>query len=115
MKYTIIEAGSKQYKIKEGDEILVEKIEGKEGDKVKFDKVLILVDGEKRHIGQPYVSSVLVEGKILSQIKGDKIRIATYKAKSRYRKVKGHRQRFTKIKIEKISEKRKSSAKPRKK
>lgn len=103
MKYAVVKIGAKQYKVKKDDEILVEKIEGEEGKTQTFDQVLLLVDGKKRKIGQPTVPKASVKAKILSQTKGKKIRVATYKAKSRYRKVKGHRQFLTKIAIEIIS------------
>lgn len=102
MKYAIIQSGSRQYKVKEGDELLLEKVEGKDGDSITFEEVLMIVDGEKRSIGQPKVNNASVSGKIISRVKGKKIRVATYKAKSRYRKVKGHRQQYSKVKIEKI-------------
>lgn len=101
-KFAVVKIGSSQYKIAENDEIDVDKIEGKKGNKLTFDQVLLLVDGKKVSLGQPLVKGVQVEAKILSQFKGKKIRVATYKAKSRYRRVKGFRPFLTKIKIEKI-------------
>lgn len=106
MKYAIIQTGAKQYKVKEGEELLIEKLQGKEGDTLTFSEVLLMVDNGTSRIGQPTLTNVVVKGKILAQIKSEKIRVATYKAKSRYRRVKGHRQQLTKIQIEKISEKR---------
>lgn len=105
MKFAIIETGSKQYKVAQGDTILVEKLEGKEGEKVNFDKVLLLVSGKKIEIGRPLLKGVTVSGKLLSQGKGKKVRVATYEAKSRYRRVKGHRQQISKVKIQSISSK----------
>lgn len=102
MKYTIIKIGGKQYKVSEGDELLVEKIEGKKGDSIVFDQVFLLVDDGKVNIGQPLVKGAKVGAKILEQTKGEKIRVVKFKAKSRYRRVKGHRQRLTKVKIERI-------------
>ena len=101
-KFTVIKIGSSQYKVAEGDEIDVDKIEGKKGSKLTFNQVLLLIDGEKVSVGQPLVKGVQIEAKILEQFKGKKIRVATYKAKSRYRRVKGFRPQLTKIKIEKI-------------
>lgn len=115
MKYAVIKTGGKQYKVKEGDEILVEKIEGKEKTSISFPEILLVVNDEKRSIGKPVVKNFIVKGKLLSQVKGKKIRIATYKAKSRYRKVKGHRQRLSKVLIEKISQKTKSKVKTKSK
>ena len=102
-KFAVIKIGSSQRKIAEGDEIEVDKIEGKKGKALLFDQVLLLVDGPKVNIGQPLVKSAQVKAKILEQFKGKKIRVATYKAKSRYRRVKGFRPQLTKIKIEKIT------------
>jgi len=103
MKYAVIKTGGKQYKVNEGDELLIEKIEAKEGDSLTLDQVLLLVDEKKVKVGQPLVKEAKVKVKILAQTKGEKIRVAKFRAKSRYRKVKGHRQRLTKIKIVKIN------------
>jgi len=102
MKYAIIRTGGKQYQVSEAEELLVEKINSKEGVSVEFDSVLLLVDGEKVAIGQPTIKGARVKAKIVGQVKGPKIRVAKFKAKSRYRRVRGHRQRLTRIKIEKI-------------
>lgn len=94
--------GGKQYLVKEGDVLYVEKLPVKEGDKVEFDTLAIYDEKtQKAEIGQP-VLKTKVEGKVLEQLKGDKIRVARFKAKVRYRKVKGHRQFLSKVKITKI-------------
>ena len=103
MKYAICKIRGKQYKILEGEEVDIEKIKRKEGDKLRIDEVLLLVDNDKILIGQPFVRGASVSYKIVSQIKGEKIRVAKFKAKSRYRRVKGHRQKLTRIKVLKIS------------
>lgn len=102
MKYAVIRTGGKQYKVVEGEEILVEKLPGEKGDSVVFDQVLLLVDDKKIDIGQPLVEKAGVKAKVLEQAKGEKIRVVKFKAKSRYRRVKGHRQRLTKVKIGKM-------------
>lgn len=102
MKYAVIRTGGKQYKVAQDDELEVEKLEGKKGSSLIFDEVLLLVDKAKVKVGQPLVKGAKVKAKILDQIKGKKIRVATYKAKSRYRRVKGHRQRLTRVKISSI-------------
>jgi len=102
MKYAVVKIGGSQHKVAEGDEIEVEKIEGEKGKAVDFKEVLLLVDEEKVKIGKPYIKGAQVKTKILDQIKGKKIRVATYKAKSRYRRVKGHRKLLTRLKIEKV-------------
>lgn len=100
--YAVIKANGKQYRVAEGEIVTIDKIEGKEGDKIDFPEVLLVVDGEKVQIGQPTVTGVKVTAKILAQFKGEKIRVARFKAKVRYRRVKGFRPLLTKIQIEKI-------------
>lgn len=113
MKYVVIKTSGRQYKVAEGDELEIDKIEGEKGKSITFEEVLLLVDEGKVKIGQPLVKGAKVKAKILDQVKGKKIRVATYKAKSRYRRVKGFRPLLTKIKIEKIAtaKAQKSSAK----
>jgi large subunit ribosomal protein L21 len=106
MQYAVIASGGKQYKVSEGSILALEKIAGEAEDKVLFDKVLLFVDGESIFLGQPYLMTVTVSAKIISQTKGDKIRVSKFKAKARYRRVYGHRQDLTQVKIEKISVKK---------
>jgi len=100
--YAIIKTGGKQYKVAEGDEVIVEKLEVTEGDSVTFEEVLTIVDGENVKIGQPLVKGAKVSGKVVKNGKGPKIRIFKFKHKTNYRRRQGHRQPFTKVKIEKI-------------
>ena len=99
--YAIIKTGGKQYVVEEGKVISIEKLDVEEGAEVTFDEVL-LVSGDDVKIGQPNVEGAKVTGKVLEQGKERKIRIFKYKAKSNYRRRQGHRQPFTKVKIEKI-------------
>ena len=99
--YAIIKTGGKQYVVEEGKGISIEKLDVEEGAEVTFDEVL-LVSGDDVKIGQPNVAGAKVTGKVLEQGKERKIRIFKYKAKSNYRRRQGHRQPFTKVKIEKI-------------
>jgi large subunit ribosomal protein L21 len=101
-KYAVIKTGGKQYLVVEAQVLDIEKIEGKKGDKVSFDEVLLIKD-KKLFFGSPILKKAKVKAEIVDQFKDKKIRVATYKAKSRYRRVKGHRQRKTKIKIFKIT------------
>lgn len=101
-KYAVVKIGGSQFKVAEGDIIKVDKIDEEKDKSLLFDQVLLLVDGKKISIGQPYLEDVKIKGKVVDQIKGEKIRVATYKAKSRYRKVKGFRAKLTTIKIEKF-------------
>ena len=99
--YAIIKTGGKQYVVEEGKVISIEKLDVEEGAEVTFDEVL-LVSGDDVKIGQPNGAGAKVTGKVLEQGKERKIRIFKYKAKSNYRRRQGHRQPFTKVKIEKI-------------
>jgi len=103
MKYAVVEINGSQYKVVEGEELAVDKIESEKGKKLTFDKVLLIVDEKKRQIGNPLVKGAKVTAEILEQFKDKKIRVATYKAKSRYRRVIGHRSQLTRIKINKIT------------
>ena len=102
--YAVIEACGKQYKVSEGDIVFVEKLDVNEGEKVTFDKVLLLSDGDKVKVGTPTVKSAKVEATVLEHGKAKKILVYKYKAKKNERKTQGHRQPYTKIKIEKISQ-----------
>lgn len=100
--YAVIETGGKQYRVQEGDVVFVEKLEANEGDVVNFDKVLILSNEGSLNAGKPYVEGAKVEGTVIEQGKAKKIIVFKYKSKKNYRKKQGHRQPFTKVKIEKI-------------
>jgi large subunit ribosomal protein L21 len=103
MQYAIIETGGKQYKISKGEILEVEKLGEKTDAKISFDKVLLYVDGEDVQIGMPYLSGVDIKAKVLKDLKGEKIRVAKFKAKSHFHKVTGHRQSLTQVQIEDIS------------
>ena len=94
----IIETGGKQYTVEEGTELFIEKIEGKEKDKVTFDKVLML-DGK---VGRPYVDGAKVTGEIVKQGKQRKIKVFKYMPKKNYHKTQGHRQPYTKVVIKSV-------------
>lgn len=103
MKYAVLKTGGKQYKVTEGSEIEIDKIEAALSSDVNFDKVLLLADNGEFIVGNPNIDGVHVEARVLEQKKGEKIRVAKFKAKSRYRKVTGHRQMLTKVQITKIA------------
>ena len=102
-KYAVIKLAGSQYKVAEGDELKVTIGEVEKDKTLTFEEVLLVGDGDKVEVGQPFVTGTVVTAKILGQEKGDKVRIATYKAKARYRKVKGFRPKLAHLKIEKIS------------
>jgi len=95
----IIKTGGKQYKIEKGDKIKVEKLEGKEGDKIIFSEVLFLGDEKSAKVGAPFIKAAKVEAKILKQGKGKKVSGVKHKAKKRYKIKFGHRQYFTEVEI----------------
>ena len=103
----VIKTGGKQYKVKEGDKLKIEKINLEPESKYTFEDVLLISeeDGSNIEIGNPVLKDVKIEAKILQQGKRDKIRVAKYKNKIRYNKIYGHKQPFTEVQIEKISKK----------
>ena len=103
MKYVVVKIGGSQYKVSEGDELVVEKLEGKKDEILEFNQVLLYVNDDKLKIGQPFIKGAKVKAKVVNQLKGEKLRVATYKAKARYRRVKGHRKHLTQLKITQIS------------
>ena len=102
--FAVIETGGKQYQVKEGQTIVIEKLTGKtaRGGVMVFDKVLLVDNGKDTQIGDPYLKGATVEGSLEEEGKGKKIRVLRYKAKSRYLKQRGHRQPFMKVKITSI-------------
>ena len=99
--YAIIATGGKQYRVSEGDVIYIEKIDAKVDSTVSFDVLLMGNDGDVK-IGTPVVEGVKVEGKVVGQIRGEKIVVYKYKSKKNYRRKQGHRQPYTKVEITKI-------------
>ena len=101
--YAIIETGGKQYRVQEGDVVFVEKLDVTEGEAIGFDKVLVVSNDEGLNVGKPYVENATVGATVLSQGKAKKVIIYKYKAKKDYRKKQGHRQPYTKVKIDSIN------------
>ena len=104
MNQAVIQTGGKQYLVKEGDSIRIEKLSDtlKKGDVVTFDKVLLQDDGANTIVGAPYIAGAKVQAEITEAGRGRKIEVIKYKAKSRYFKLRGHRQPYMKVKIAKI-------------
>jgi large subunit ribosomal protein L21 len=103
MKSAIILTGGKQYQVKEGQALKVEKLDKKEGAAVNFDKVLLYNDGKKTEVGRPFLKNVKVTAKVVRQAKAKKVLVVKFKSKVRYRRKRGHRQFYTQVKIEKIT------------
>lgn len=99
MNQAVIETGGKQYLVTPNEKLSIEKLEGEAGATVTFDKVLLTIDGDKVNLGKPYTGSKIT-GKIVEQAKADKLVIFKYRAKSRYRRKTGHRQKQTIVEIQ---------------
>jgi len=99
MKNAVIVTGGKQYRVSEGDEIFVEKLDAAIGDSVKFDQVLAVVDGENAKFGTPVVEGASVSANVIKQVKAPKVRDYKMKPKKGYRRTQGHRQPYTKVQI----------------
>lgn len=99
----IIVTGGKQYNVKEGDVLFIEKLDVEADATVTFDQVLAILDGENSKFGAPVVSGAAVEAKVLKNGKGKKIRVFKYRPKKDSKSCQGHRQPYTKVQIEKIA------------
>ena len=105
MSFAIIKTGGKQYKVAEGDKVLIEKLDQPVGAEFDFEEVLLVGNGgaESAKIGSPLVEGAKVRARILEHAKGDKKIVFKYTRKTRYKKKKGHRQPYTKVEILKIT------------
>ena len=101
--YAVIKTGGKQYKIEKDQTIEVEKLEGKAGDKLTINEVLLINDNGKMTIGNPMISDAKVEAEVVDHHKDKKVTIFKMKRRQGYKKKQGHRQNITKIKIQSIS------------
>jgi large subunit ribosomal protein L21 len=97
--YAIITTGGKQYRVRVGDNLRVEKLAAEAGDSITFDKVLMVGANENVAVGTPYVEGGKVSAKINSHGRGKKIRITKFKRRKNYRRTQGHRQDFTELEI----------------
>lgn len=107
MEFAVIQTGGKQYKVSKGSLVSIEKIkakgiEYKKGDRLSFDKVLLVDDGKDTTIGTPYIKGAKVDAEIMEIGRARKVMVVKYKQKSRYLRRNGHRQPFFKVKITSI-------------
>lgn len=100
--FAIVETGGKQYQVEEGRYLKVELLDGEKDSKITFDKVVMIANGKKSKVGQPYVAGASVEGVILANDKDKKIIVYKQRPKKGYRRKQGHRQQFSKVMINKI-------------
>lgn len=101
--YAIVESGNKQYKIRQGDVIDVELLHEDKDNIINLEKILLLADEENIVIGTPFLNNSTIKARVLDEVKDDKVISFKYKNKTGYHKTKGHRQKYTRIKIEEIS------------
>ncbi len=100
--YAVIETGGKQYRVEEGRVLKVEKIDVPEGQSVEFDRVLMVRKDDGFLVGTPYLEGAKVKAKVLETARGRKVLVFKMKPRKGYRRLKGHRQFYTKVLIEKI-------------
>ena len=100
--YAIIRAGGKQYRVEKGDVLRLERLEGKVGSKVTLDEVLLVGGGDDVQVGSPQVAGAAVEGTVVEQERGPKIRVFKYKKRKHYRRTRGHRQHVTAVRIDAV-------------
>lgn len=103
MRYAVIKSGGKQYRVLEGKEVLLDRLNIKEGASITFPEVLLVRNEEEVIVGNPLVKEAIVRGMVKGETKGEKIRVSKFKAKVRYRRTIGFRPQYTKVLIEKIS------------
>ncbi len=100
--YAVIEAAGRQYRVETGETVKMEKIASDPGDEVVFDKVLVLATDAGTQIGKPYVPDAKVSGTVLRTARDRKMRVFTYKNKTTHKRLLGHRQMSTYVKITQI-------------
>ena len=100
--YAVIKAGGRQYRVSKGDVIYIDKVNQEENSAISFDVLMLGGDGDVK-VGNPVVSGAKVEGKVLAQVKGEKITVYHYKSKKNSDKKIGHRQPYTKVEITAIN------------
>jgi large subunit ribosomal protein L21 len=103
--YAIVEIAGQQFKVEEGKKIFVHRLDAEEGKNLEFEKVLLIEDNDKILVGEPVISDLVVEAKVLANVRGDKVIVFKKKNKKGYRVKNGHRQNFTQIEIVRIGEK----------
>lgn len=103
--YAMVEIKGNQYRAEKGDKLTVERVASEEGDVVEFDSVLMVRDDKNITIGEPYVAGASVKAVVEEHVRGDKILVYKYKRRKRYKRLRGHRQDYTVLRVEEISAK----------
>jgi len=97
--YAVIKTGGKQYRVREGDTLRVEKLAEEAGAKIQFDQILMVGEGDNVTVGTPYISGSQVSATVVRQGRGDKIKVVKFKRRKNYLRQNGHRQSFTEVEI----------------
>lgn len=100
--YAIVKCGGRQYRAEEGHSFVVEKLPSEVGEEVNLDNVLLVSDGDEIAIGRPHVANTTVRATVIEQFRGKKIFVWKYKPSKRYRRRKGHRQSYTRLRVDEI-------------
>ena len=100
--YAVIKTGGKQYRVSPGDSIDVEKLPYEVGEQIELDQVLLVANGSGTKIGQPLVEGAKVKATVTRQVKGRKVIVFKYHSSKRYRRKRGHRQHYTRLRIDEI-------------
>ena len=111
MNYAVLKSGGKQYKVSEGDVILVEKILGESGSKITFEDIIMMGEGAQVHIEETELKNASVTGEVIEQTRGPKLIIFKKKRRQNYRRKKGHKQDLTAIRIKSIDLKKSATKK----
>ncbi len=101
--FAVIESGGKQYRVKQGGQVRVERLPAQVGAAVSFDRVLMLGEGEAARIGAPYLEGAKVRATVLGHGRGEKLRIFKLRRRKHYQKTQGHRQSYTELRIDDIA------------
>ena len=114
MNYAVIETGGKQYQVRVGDEVFIEKLDAEKETDVVFDKVSVLAGENGLEAGTPFIKGAEVKARVLKNGRGKKITVFTYKRRKNYKRTKGHRQPYSLVRIDAIeSAKQKSKKEPK--
>jgi large subunit ribosomal protein L21 len=100
--YAVMKSGARQYRAEVGDTIVVERLPAEVGQQVELDEVLLIAGGEGVEVGQPTVEGAKVLATVVAQEKGPKVRIFKYHPRKRYRRRAGHRQHYTRLRVDEI-------------
>jgi large subunit ribosomal protein L21 len=98
----VVKSGARQYRASVGDSLVVERLPGEVGQQVELDEVLLVADGEQVQVGRPTLEGAKVLATVVAQEKGPKIRVFKYRPKQRYRRRSGHRQQYTRLRVDEI-------------